>query len=119
MIAEAQFNRATLDCMTALRRRLKQSLGVTIHLSEPDAAEHMIDLSRDCTQDDIRDLGKRLASMLEPIAPEPEEAFGLQSAIAARQRQMSQPRATRPSEPAPASMGTGSVRIYRGQVIRS
>ena len=39
MIAEAQFNRATLDCMTALRRQLKRTLGVTIRLGDPDAVE--------------------------------------------------------------------------------
>ncbi|WVM89329.1 hypothetical protein UMZ34_01135 [Halopseudomonas pachastrellae] len=43
MIAEAQFNRATLDCMTALRRQLKRSLGITVRLGDPDAVEHMID----------------------------------------------------------------------------
>ena len=41
MIAEAQFNRATLDCMTALRRQLKRTLGVTIRLGDPDAVEEV------------------------------------------------------------------------------
>ena len=66
MIAEAQFNRATLDCMTALRRQLKRTLGVTIRLGDPDAVESMIGLSRDSSSAEIRELGTRLADMIRP-----------------------------------------------------
>ncbi|MEH6797909.1 MAG: hypothetical protein ACKVK5_02235 [Pseudomonadales bacterium] len=118
MIAEAQFNRATLDCMTTLRRHIKRSLGVTVRLSEPDAVENMIGLSRDCPFADIRELGMRLAEMVSPPTPEPEERMVAQGAIAARQYQASaQRRAAIQDEPAPATP-SASIRIYRGQVVR-
>ena len=46
MIAETQFNRPTLNCMVALRRRLKQTMGVTIQMGHPQALENMISLSQ-------------------------------------------------------------------------
>lgn len=118
MIAEAQFNRATLDCMTSLRRHIKRSLGVTVRLSEPDAVENMIGLSRDCPFADIRELGSRLANMVSPPEPEQEESMVAHGAIAARQYQAQvHARSQVQSESAPATP-SGSVRIYRGQVIR-
>ncbi|MEH6566166.1 MAG: hypothetical protein V7756_12630 [Halopseudomonas sp.] len=115
MIADAQFNRATLDCMTALRRQLKRSLGVTVRLGDPDAVESMIGLSRSCAEADIQQLGNRLAEMLAPT-PEAEESMVAQGAIAARQYQPERKRAV-PEQPVSAAP-SGSVRIYRGQVIR-
>ena len=118
MIADAQFNRATLDCMTTLRRHLKRALGITIHLGDPDAVENMIGLSRDCTNADIRNLGNRLADMVAPTVSEPEESMVAQGAIAARQYHVNaQRRRDEPAEPAVATP-SDSVRIYRGQIIR-
>lgn len=116
MIAEAQFNRATLDCMTSLRRHIKRSLGVNVRLSEPDAVENMIGLSRNCPFADIRELGSRLADMVSPAEPEPEDSMVAHGAIAARQYQ-AQAKTAAQEEPAPAKP-SGSVRIYRGQIIR-
>ncbi|WP_373185979.1 hypothetical protein [Halopseudomonas sp.] len=116
MFTEAQFNRSTLECMTVLRRRLKQDLGVTIRLSEEGAAEQMIRLSATSTENDIRELGQRLSDMIT-VTPEPDQqaAFG-QGAIASRQRRMQE---ITPRETAPALTGAPSaVRIYRGQVVR-
>lgn len=117
MISEAQFNRGTLDCMTALRRRLKQDMGIVIRLAEPDAVERMLQISRDSALDDIRELGMRLSGLLAPLA-DPEEAVLAQGAIAARRYQ---PRETRPVEvnDEPSPTASTSVRIYRGQVIRN
>jgi len=118
MIAEAQFNRATLDCMTTLRRHIKRSLGVSVRLSEPDAVENMIGLSRDCPFADIRELGDRLAEMVTPTAAEPAESMVAQGAIAARRYQNNaQRKACAPEEPIHATP-SNSVRIYRGQVIQ-
>ncbi|SDS15010.1 hypothetical protein SAMN05216271_1271 [Halopseudomonas sabulinigri] len=118
MIAEAQFNRATLDCMTSLRRHIKRSLGVTVRLGDPDAVESMIGLSKDCPFADIRELGSRLAEMVAPPAPVAEDSMVAQGAIAARQYQAPAQRgSSTAAEPAPAA-SSGSVRIYRGQVIR-
>ena len=119
MFTEAQFNRTTLECMTALRRRLKQELGVTVRLSDVDAVEHMIRLSRDSRLGDIRELGLRLADMTTPEAePETEMQLG-QGAIASRQRLL-QPTPTPAFEAPPPTRQNESapVRIYRGQVVR-
>ncbi|MFT6431798.1 MAG: hypothetical protein ACJATR_002927, partial [Halopseudomonas sp.] len=69
MLTEAQFNRSTLECMTILRRRLKQELGITVRLSQEGAATEMIRLSATSTQEDLRELGQRLSGM---VAEEPE-----------------------------------------------
>lgn len=117
MFTDAQFNRSTLECMTLLRRRLKQELGITVRLSEEGATAKMIRLSATSSQEDLRELGQRLLCM---VAEEPEHlpeiTFG-QGAIAARQRHM---QGSKPAEVAPAHVRTGSsaVRIYRGQVVR-
>ncbi|PKM31670.1 MAG: hypothetical protein CVV07_00730 [Gammaproteobacteria bacterium HGW-Gammaproteobacteria-11] len=119
MIAEAQFNRMTLECMTALRRRLKQELGVTVRLSEEDAVEHMIRLSRDSHQGDIRELGLRLADMTQPKAEDSLEPQMGQGAIASRQRLLQQvpdPTFEVPTEA--MRNASAAVRIYRGQVVR-
>jgi len=117
MFTEAQFNRSTLECMTVLRRRLKQELGVTIRLSEEGAASEMIRLSATSQQSDIQELGKRLSSMVatEPEPPQ-KAAFG-QGAIASRQRPM---QGTAKPEPVPENFaqGNSAVRIYRGQIVR-
>lgn len=117
MFTEAQFNRSTLECMTILRRRLKQELGVTVRLSDEGAAEQMISLSATSAEKDTRELGRRLSGMIT-VAPEPPQqvAFG-QGAIASRQRQrqgMTAPEA----QPTKLPQGSSAVRIYRGQVVR-
>ncbi|WP_304641298.1 hypothetical protein [Pseudomonas sp.] len=117
MIEEAQFNRVTLDCMTALRRRLKQDQGVVIRLGEPDALQRLVEASQNSADDVIRKLGSQLADLIRPSAPpESEPAMG-QGAIAARQYHARTSRHTLEPESVPVSSGT-SVRIYRGQVIR-
>lgn len=117
MFTEAQFNRSTLECMTILRRRLKQELGVTVRLSEEGAAQAMIRLSTSSQQNDIRELGQSLSDMIR-IEPEPSQpaAFG-QGAIASRQRRM-QGMNTDEAPPSSLSQGPSAVRIYRGQVVR-
>ena len=118
MFTEAQFNRNTLECMTALRRRLKQELGVVVRLSDTDAVEHMINLSRDSRQDDIRELGLRLANMTTPeVEPEPELQLG-QGAIASRQRLMQQRSTADYDTPPTQQSESAPVRIYRGQIVR-
>lgn len=119
MFTEAQFNRNTLECMTALRRRLKQELGITVRLSDTDAVEHMIRLSKDSREGDVRELGLRLADMTTPAAePEPELQLG-QGAIASRQRLLQQAPSAHVERPPAAQQGDSApVRIYRGQVVR-
>lgn len=116
MITEAQFNRGTLDCLTALRRRIKQDLGVTIRLAEPDAVERMLALSTASDSDEMRELGARLSGLIAPPSPVENDVLLAQGAIASRQYQ---PRAARVTEAsAERAAASTSVRIYRGQVIR-
>ena len=116
MIAETQFNRSTLDCMTLLRRRLKQTQGISIRLSQPDAAEQLIQHATESTHADIQALGQRLARLLVPVAaPSPTPALA-QGAIAARTWQADRDPGYREDDK-PASQ-TGSLRIYRGRVIQ-
>ncbi|SDR92836.1 hypothetical protein SAMN05216421_0584 [Halopseudomonas xinjiangensis] len=115
MISEAQFNRGTLDCMTALRRLLKQDTGVVIRLAEPDAIERLLQLSHDSQRADIRELGLRLSNMLEPLAGV-EDGGRAQGAIASRRYRVARLPDPATEVPAPAST---SVRIYRGQIIRN
>ncbi|MBL4611199.1 MAG: hypothetical protein ACRBBM_00865 [Pseudomonadaceae bacterium] len=117
MFTEAQFNRSTLECMTVLRRRLKQELGVTVRLSEDGAANEMIRLSATSPQTDIRELGQRLSGMIAVEAEPPQEAAFGQGAIASRQRLM---QGISSAEAAPPGMErqSSAVRIYRGQVVR-
>ncbi|MFO7706251.1 MAG: hypothetical protein R6V43_14150 [Halopseudomonas sp.] len=119
MFTEAQFNRSTLECMTALRRRLKQELGITVKLSDVDAVEHMIHLSQHSHLEDIRELGLRLADMTTPErAPQLEMQLG-QGAIAARQRLLHQVPGSGLEAPQPARQADAAPRrIYRGQVVR-
>ncbi|MEH6389112.1 MULTISPECIES: hypothetical protein [Pseudomonas] len=121
MIAEAQFDRSTLGCMIALRRRLKQATGVTVSLADPDAVEHLIDLSVTCEEDDVRELGARLAEMVV-YQQGTEAATPASRSLIATMRErlnthpMEQPGQTRLTV---ADHGaTASVRIYRGQIVR-
>lgn len=116
MITEAQFNRGTLECLTTLRRRIKQDLGVTIRLAEPDAVERMLELSTASDSAEMRELGARLSGLIAPALPSESEVLLAQGAIASRQYHQRTARVIEPAaEHAPAST---SVRIYRGQVIR-
>lgn len=119
MFTEAQFNRSTLECMTALRRRLKQELGVIVRLSDENAVEHMIELSQGSDLSEVRELGVKLASM---TSPEPEADTELQlgqGAIASRQRLLHQiPDAEPQAPPTRTADASAPVRIYRGQVVR-
>jgi hypothetical protein len=117
MIDEARFNRDTLERMTGLRRRIKQELGVTIRLSEPDALEQLLELSRSSQDATLQALGKELAEIISPAIVPPVEPVMAQGAIASRQYHGRTERLVdivHPPNQAPAG-----VRIYRGQVVRA
>jgi len=87
-----EFNKAILDCMQQLRRRLREEQQLDIKLSQPDAIQAML-IACLCSGDETtQDLGKQLATYSDmPIqAVTPDAA----------------PSAT-------------SVRIYRGQRVLS
>lgn len=102
-----ELNKAVLDCMQALRRRLRDELAVDIHLNQADAVEAMLMACLRSADQDTRNLGIRLAelsdfqSAAEPSAP-------------ARQYRGQVPA----EEPAAAAeTPRGTVRMYRGQRV--
>lgn len=115
MITEAHFNRATLDCMTALRRRIKQDIGINIRLTAPDAAEELIKWSGTSHIPEVRALGQQLADILAPAATE-QAAQPAIGAIASRRLGAQNHRQPTPESGSDAP--STSVRIYRGQIVR-
>ncbi|PAU65601.1 hypothetical protein BZL41_05365 [Pseudomonas sp. PIC25] len=100
-----ELNKAVLDCMQALRRRLRDELAVNIRLSQPDAIPAMLAACLNSNDLETRTLGQRLAEFSDLI-PAPVRATPKGQPLA--------------DVPAPASLTgkpSGSVRIYRGQRI--
>lgn len=96
-----ELNKAVLDCMQAVRRKLKQEMALDIRLSQQDAVSAMLSACLCSQSEEIRKLGAQLAELSDehlPAAP-PARALPVQA-----------------TEQAPAHPGQ-SVRIYRGQRI--
>lgn len=114
MIDEARFNRSTLDRMVTLRRRLKQTMGVTIHLGEPGAFEQMIKLSEASTDEEVRKLGAELA----PTASHQQKAVtpgkGMIETMRERLTSNTQARQTESH----TSLSGNRVQIYRGRIVQ-
>jgi hypothetical protein len=107
-----ELNKAVLDCMQALRRRLREELSVDIRLSQADAVEAMLMACLRSNDQDTRNLGIRLAELSDFHAP--------------KQPQIQPPRQYRGHElpePPAAPLATSeenrghSVRMYRGQRV--
>src|SRR5690554_7501690 len=79
MIDETRFNRSTLDRMVVLRRHLKQTQGVTVHLGDPDAVQKMIRLSEASDDQLIRQLGLELALAATQQQPQDRRSTRLNS----------------------------------------
>jgi hypothetical protein len=89
-----EFNKAVLDCMQHLRRRLREEQQLDIRLSQPDAVTAMLTACLCSTDEMTRDLGNQLATYSDlPL-----------------------PTMTQPAAPAAGRNGP-SVRIYRGQRV--
>lgn len=58
-----ELNKAVLDCMQALRRRLREEFSVDIRLSQPDAVEAMLLACMRSSDKDTRQLGIQLAEL--------------------------------------------------------
>lgn len=100
-----ELNKAVLDCMQTLRRRLRAETGEDIRLSHSDALPRMLQACHASRSTETRALGRQLAQLSGHSLPvEPPS------------------RPSRPSSPPPASStalppsGT-TVRIYRGQRV--
>lgn len=111
MIAETQFNRPTLNCMVALRRRLKQTMGVTIQMGQPQALENMIRLSQTCPDADVQALGQQLVSLITPPQETQPAATSSHSLIESMRERLMDEMVTIPREEEP-------VLRYRGQIVQ-
>jgi len=86
-----ELNKAVIDCMRALRRRLRDEQQLDIHLNQPDAVVAMLAASMRSNDELTRELGRQLAAFSDKLPPAPPPA--------------------RPANSGPA------VRIYRGQRV--
>lgn len=112
-----ELNKAVLDCMQALRRRLRDELCVDIRLSQPDAVEAMLLACLRSSDQETRSL----ASLLAELSDFPSPATPAAHQHPARQyRGHALPEAQN-TEPLPVAVEPeeqrSSVRMYRGQRI--
>ncbi|WP_028239723.1 hypothetical protein [Stutzerimonas azotifigens] len=56
-----ELNKAVLDCMQQLRRRLRDEQQLDIRLSQPDAVSAMLAACLDSSDEHTRSLGRQLA----------------------------------------------------------
>jgi hypothetical protein len=101
-----ELNKALLDCMQALRRRLRAELAVDIRLSQHDAINAMLSACLTSSDEETRLLGQRLAQLSD-------SPFRL--AVDASAPVV--PAATLLANPTNQTAASGSVRIYRGQRV--
>jgi len=86
-----ELNKAVIDCMRSLRRRLRDEQQLDIHLNQPDAVSAMLAGCMRSNDELTRELGRQLAAFSDQLpAPVPT--------------------------PSPSSSST-TVRIYRGQRV--
>jgi hypothetical protein len=90
-----EFNKALLDCMQTLRRRLRDEQQLDIRLSQPDVITAMLTACLCSSDETTRELGRQLAVYSD--MPPPVEA--------------------KPSLAERSKDHVPSVRIYRGQRI--
>ncbi|GAB6389238.1 hypothetical protein [Stutzerimonas marianensis] len=87
-----EINKAVLDCMQSLRRRLRDEQRLDIRLSQPDAVTAMLTACLGSGDELTRELGRQLAAYTDQPTP-----------VAIK--------------PSSASAHVPSVRIYRGQRV--
>lgn len=92
-----ELTKEVLDCMKALRRRLRQELDLEIHLNQPDVITCLFQGSQQCIDAETRRLGQRLAELTN-LSPRPATQ-------------------SEPTEELPTAQPTIAIRIYRGQRI--
>ena len=101
-----ELNKAVLDCMQALRRRLREELNLDIRLSQPDVVEAMLLACLRSNDQDTRSLGIRLAELSDfHGASKPATTVPYRGTVAEIPVAVNEP----PRE--------GSVRMYRGQRV--
>jgi len=58
-----ELNKAILDCMRELRRRLRDEQGLEIQYQQSDAIERMLRACTDSAREETRQLGERLSEL--------------------------------------------------------
>lgn len=58
-----ELNKAILDCMRELRRRLREEQALDIQYQQSDAIERMLRACVDSTREETRQLGERLSDL--------------------------------------------------------
>ncbi len=58
-----EFNKAILDCMRELRRRLRDEQALEIQYQQSDAIEQMLRACADSARDETRRMGQRLSEL--------------------------------------------------------
>ncbi|WP_278397871.1 hypothetical protein [Stutzerimonas kunmingensis] len=85
-----ELNKAVIDCMRSLRRRLRDEQQLDIHLDQPDAVTAMLAGCMSSNDELTRELGRQLAVFSDRL----------------------------PAPPPPRAASSGAtVRIYRGQRV--
>lgn len=73
-----ELNKAVIDCMQSLRRRLRAELAIDIRLSQPDAVPAMLNACMASHNAETRQLGEHLAIIsetpLNKTVPAPTQA---------------------------------------------
>ena len=93
-----ELNKAVLDCMQALRRKLRAEQALDIRLSQPDAISAMLSACLSSSSEETRELGQRLAQFSDMPFQSPVTIAPI-------------------IEVAHTVAHSGSVRIYRGQRV--
>lgn len=62
-------NKEVIDCMKLLRRRLRNELGLEIHLHQPNAIDALLMASRTSRDPETYQLGERLARLMAHDQP--------------------------------------------------
>lgn len=58
-----EFNKAILDCMRELRRRLRDEQALDIHFQQDDAISRMVQACANSVREETRQLGERLSEL--------------------------------------------------------
>ena len=110
-----ELNKAVLDCMQSLRRRLRDELALDIRLSQPDAVEAMLLACLHSSDQDTRSLGMRLAELSDVPSVEPMPSAPVHAQRQYRGHELPQPQSAGPATD--DEQRNHSVRMYRGQRV--
>lgn len=100
-----ELNKAVLDCMKTLRRRIREETALDIRLSQPDAIACMLEACMNSHDLETRRLGGCLAALSDSDST---HSIALSPAVS---------RQPAPEFHSPAEPSSGQVRMYRGQRV--